>query len=129
MAYATVEDVQARITREMTEAEQSVCATLLDDAATMIDAFAPDAQESAKTWVSIRMVVRAIGDGDMSGVPIGASQGSMSGLGYSQSWTLQSGAAGELYFSRVEKKMLGIGNSIGSYSPIEELAPKVTTND
>ena len=75
------------------------------------------------------MVVRAIGDGDMSGVPIGASQGSMSGLGYSQSWTLQSGAAGELYFSRVEKKMLGIGNSIGSYSPIEELAPKVTTND
>ena len=33
MAYATVADVQARMTREMSEDEQAVCSTLLDDAA------------------------------------------------------------------------------------------------
>jgi hypothetical protein len=49
----------------------------------------------------------------------------MSALGYSQSWTLSGGATGELYLSKLEKSMLGlgtIGNSIGSYSPVQELA-------
>ena len=68
------------------------------------------------------MVVRAIGDGTDAGVPMGATQGSMSALGYSQSWTLGSGAAaGELYLSRTEKQILGGGSSIGSYSPVQEL--------
>ena len=125
MAYATVEDVQARMTREMTEAEESVCATLLDDAAIVIDAFAPDASVDAKKVVSCRMVERAIGDGDTTGVPIGATQGSMSGLGYSQSWTLAGGATGEIYLTKLERQLLGLGNRIGSYSPVEELVPKV----
>ena len=55
------------------------------------------------------------------GVPIGATQGSVAGLGYSQSWTIGSGAAGEMYLSKVDKKLLGSGNRIGSYSPVEEL--------
>lgn len=67
------------------------------------------------------MVIRTLGDGDTVGVPVGASQGSMSALGYSQSWTIGSGTTGELYISKTEKKMLGAGNAIGSYSPIEEL--------
>lgn len=125
MAYATVEDVQARMTREMNEAEESVCATLLDDAAIVIDAFAPDASADAKKVVSCRMVERAIGDGDTTGVPIGATQGSMSGLGYSQSWTLAGGATGEIYLTKLERQLLGLGNRIGSYSPVEELVPIV----
>lgn len=122
-AYATVSDVQARMTRQMSESEQTICSTLLLDAAVIIDAYARSASADAKKVVSCRMVMRAMGDGNSnSGVPMGATQGSMSGLGYSQSWTISNGSSGELYLSRLEKKMLGSGNSIGSYSPVEEMA-------
>lgn len=123
MAYATVEDVQARMTRDMTTDEQAVCTTLLDDAAVIIDAFNTNASVDVKLTVSCRMVIRSLGDGEPSGVPLGASQGSMSGLGYVNSWTMISGgSAGELYLSKLEKQMLGSGNHIGSYSPVQELA-------
>ena len=63
-----------------------------------------------------------MGDGESSGVPMGATQGSMSGLGYSQSWTMGSnGSAGELYLAKLEKQMLGYGNKIGSHSPLEDM--------
>lgn len=121
MAYATVEDVQARMTRELSEQEQAVATNLLDDAALMIDQYAKNAEEVNKKVVSCRMVIRAIGDGSMS-VPVGATQGSMSGLGYSQSWTVSNGSAGELYLSKGDKLLLGGSSKIGSYSPVEELA-------
>ena len=124
MAYATYEDVQARMSRTMTESEQAICTTLLDDAAVIIDSYGSLASDDVKKVVSCRMVIRAIGDGESGGVPIGATQGSMSGLGYSQSWTISAGSVGELYLSKLDKKMLGIGNSIGSRSPIEDLVPK-----
>ncbi len=125
MTYATVEQVQARMTRTMSESEQAVCEALLDDAAVVIDSFAACADEDVKALVSCRMVIRALGDGTSGAAPVGATQGSMSALGYSQSWTLSGGATGELYLSKLEKSMLGlgtIGNSIGSYSPVQELA-------
>lgn len=122
MAYATVEDVQAGMIHQMSEAEQSVCETLLDRVAVLIDAYKADASADAKNVVSAQAVARAIGDGD-SGIPTGATQGSMSALGYSQSWTMGSGASvGELYLTRKDLKILGAGNAIGSYSPTEELA-------
>ena len=127
MAYATVSDVQARMTRQMSIAEQSVCSNLLDDAAVIIDAYNSEADAEAKKLVSVRMVTRAMGDGTDAGIPMGATQGSMSALGYSQSWTIGAGAAGELYFGKLEKKLLGYGNIIGSYSPTQELVP--TTED
>ena len=121
MAYATVQDVQDRMTRTMSEAEQAMSATELDDAAVIIDAFAKDASADAKKIVSCRMVIRQLGDGG-DGIPIGASQGSMSGLGYSQSWTVGSGgASGEMYLSKLDKQLLGVGNRIGSHSPVERL--------
>ena len=120
MAYATVTDVQARMTRTLSSSEQNVCATLLDDAAVLIDAFRKTASDDAKKVVSCRIVIRAMGDGtDIA--PMGASQGSMSGLGYSQSWTMASGGSvGELYLSKTDKQILGAGNLIGSYSPIQD---------
>lgn len=124
MAYATYEDVQARINRTLSESEQAVCTTLLDDAAIIIDSFNSEATEDIKKIVSCRMVVRAIGDGESGGIPVGANQGSMSGLGYSQSWTITAGSTGELYLAKLEKQLLGKGNAIGSYSPVEELALK-----
>lgn len=122
MAYATVEDVQARMSRTMSESEQAICSTMLDDAAVIIDAYNADASTDAKKLVSCRVVIRQLGDGETSGVPIGATQGSMSGLGYSQSWTVAGGTTGEGYLSKLDKKLLGCGNKIGSASPVEELA-------
>ena len=123
MAYATYEDVQARMTRTLSEDEQAVCTTLLDDAAVIIDTYNSSASDDIKKVVSCRMVIRAIGDGDV-GVPVGATQGSQSGLGYSQSWTISAGSVGELYLAKLDKQMLGVGNRIGSYSPVENLVPK-----
>lgn len=122
--YATVEDVQARIARDLSADEKTVCSALLADAGAMIDAIAPCARPDAKALVSCRMVLRALGDGNPAGVPMGATQGSMSGLGYSQSWTIGSGgSAGELYLAKLDRQMLGLGNAVGSYSPVQELAP------
>lgn len=121
MAYASVEDVQARMNRELSESEQMLCATLLDDAAIIIDAYNAAASENIKQVVSCRMVIRQLGDGTDIGVPIGATQGSMSGLGYSQSWTVSNGSTGEMYLSKLDKKLLGVGDRIGSYSPVQEL--------
>ena len=55
---------------------------------------------------------------------MGATQGSLSALGYSQSWTMGSGgSAGELYIGKTDRQLLGLGNAIGSYSPVQELVP------
>lgn len=120
-SYATVEDVQTRMTRAMSTSEQTMCETLLEDASVIIDSYNADADADKKLIVACRMVVRQLGDGESIGIPIGATQGSMSGLGYSQSWTVSNGSTGEMYLSKLDKKLLGVGNRIGSYSPVQEL--------
>lgn len=120
MAYATLQDVENRITRTLSADEETVATNLLDDAAVIIDAYNVNATAAAKLTVSCRMVIRALGDGEMSGIPLGASQGSMSGLSYAQSWTLGAGGSvGELYLSKQDRDILGRANSIGSYSPVQ----------
>ena len=122
-AYATISDINGRITRTLSSTEQTVCTNLLDDVAVLIDAYNANASADAKKIVSCNAVIRALGNGDTD-IPIGATQGSMSALGYSQSWTISSGGTvSELYLYRTDKKLLGVGNKIGSYSPIQELAP------
>ena len=120
-AYATTTDVQGRMTRTLSEGETTVVANLLDDAAVLIDSYNAAASSDAKMIVSCRMVIRAIGDGS-SDVPIGATQGTMAAMGYSQSWTMGANSSvGQLYLDRTDKQMLGGGAKIGSYSPVEEL--------
>ena len=121
-SYATTSDVQARLAWTMDTTQQNICSNLLEDASVMIDAVALSASADIKQLVSIRMVMRALGDGNVSGVPMGATQGSQSALGYTQSWTISNGGSGELYLSKTEKNLLGIGKKIGSYSPVQELA-------
>lgn len=124
MSYATYTDVQARMSRDMTADEQALCTTLLDDAGVIIDTFNKNADDGVKLVVSCRMVIRALGVDDT--VPMGATQGSMSALGYSQSWTIGAGGSvGELYLSKLDKQMLGYGNRIGSYSPVQELVGSI----
>ena len=124
--YATVADVEARLGREMSASEESACSVLLEDAAVMIDSVAPAADAEAKKVVSCRMVIRGMpADDSGSQVPVGATQGSMSALGYSQSWTFgSSGGTGELYLGKTDRQLLGLGNCIGSRSPTEDLVPQ-----
>lgn len=120
MAYATCTDVEKRLHRELSTKETEVCITLLDDSAIVIDNYNSNASDDAKKTVSCRMVIRAIGNREDT-VPIGATQGTMSALGYSQSWTMSNGSVGELYLSKQDKMFLGVNNSIGSHSPLEDL--------
>lgn len=115
MAYATINDVEAGF-RVLTTDERAVAGSMLDEAALIIDSYGADADEDVKKLVSCRMVRRALGS---NSVPIGATQGSESALGYSQSWTLGGGSSGELYVSKLEKKLIGAGNRIASRSPLE----------
>lgn len=126
--YATVSDVEAGF-RDLTTEEEETCSALLDEAAVIIDAYNINAADDVKKVVSCRMVRRALGEADGSqSFPLGTTQGSVSAGGYSQSWTIGSGGTtGELYLGRLEKKLLGIGNKIGSYSPLEEKV--VSLND
>lgn len=120
MAYATIDDVKARTTRDYTETDETVMAALLDDAAVMIDATGTTAGDDEKKVVSCRMVIRAMGDsGGGYGVPVGASQGSMTAGPYTQSWTMGTGSSGELYLGKADKALLGLGNRIGARSPLE----------
>lgn len=119
MAYATVSEVEAGF-RPLDTDEQALCSQLLDEAAIIIDAYNADADVAIKDLVSCRMVRRAIGDG-MQTLPLGSTQGSIAAGGYSQSWTVGGGTSGELYISRSERRMLGVGNKIGSKSPTEDL--------
>lgn len=125
MSYATVNDVQVRMLRKMSTDELDLCKKLLEDADVIIDVFAKKAKEDAKKVVSCRMVMRVLGDGEDTGVPVGANQGTQSALGYSQTWSFPTtGSSGELYLSKLEKQILRSGNSIGSYSPVQELVPE-----
>lgn len=123
MAYATYEDVQTRLGRTFSETEQTTCTSLLNRAALMIDSYsaAADKSDDIKKEVSVNTVSRVMANSEMD-IPVGASQGSMSGIGYAQSWTISSGGSvGNLYFDRADRKLLGIGNQIGSYSPVQEM--------
>ena len=125
MAYAKVSDVKNRMARSLSAKEETIATNLLDDVAILIDAFNANASADAQKVVSCNAVIRALGNGDTD-IPIGATQGSMSALGYSQSWTVGSGGSvSELYLSKTDKKYLGVGNAIGSYSPVQELVPTV----
>lgn len=117
--YATASDVAAGF-RELTETEQERCKDMLNEAAVIIDSCAKTASDDVKRVVSCRMVRRQLSTEDA--FPAGATQGTQSALGYSQSWTFGSGgASGELYLSKLEKKLLGVGNRLGSSSPVEGL--------
>lgn len=121
MTYATVKQVEAGF-RELTGEEQTLCAVLLDEAAIIIDNYNVNAPAEAKQLVSCRMVRRQLGDGaTASQFPMGSTQGTVTAMGYSQSWTIGSGSSGELYLAKLEKRLLGCGNKIGAHSVLEDM--------
>ena len=121
MIYASVELVEAGF-RTLTDEERSVCEALLEEAGVIIDAYNVNAPTDAKTVVSCRIIRRALGSGAGASVPIGATQGTMTAGPYTQSWTMSSGSTGELYLSRLDKTLLGVGNKIGYTNPFQEVS-------
>lgn len=122
MIYANFKDVEAGF-RRLSEEEKEKCESLLAEAGIVIDAYNLEADENVKRLVSCRMVRRLLGDSSENALafPVGSTQGTASALGYSQSWTMSGGSTGELYLSRLEKKLLGVGDRIGAHSPVEDL--------
>lgn len=125
MAYATYEDVQER--KELGKFNPTSVTTLLEDAAIIVDAYNKNALDDVKKVVSCNMVIRAIESSD-EGVPIGTTQATTSALGYSQSWTNSNGS-GELYLTKLDKKILGVGNRIGYFNPYSDLMQEEEAND
>lgn len=118
--YATYTDVQKRLGRTFDASEKDICDILLERAALEIDSYNDQASADVKKSVSVEAVARAMNE--TSDVPMGASQGSMSALGYSQSWTMPSGGSvGSVYLSKSDKRLLGVGNSIGASNPLSSL--------
>ena len=116
MSYAELQDVEAGF--------RGRCTALLSEAALIIDTYNADADADRKRLVSCRMVRRQFGEddsGDAVTFPMGATQGNDTALGYSQSWTMSGGSTGELYLSKLEKKLLGVGSKLGAHSPLEDL--------
>ena len=123
MIYAEPADVEAGF-RTLSQEEWLRCTALLGEAAVIIDAYNANAGEDAKRLVSCRMVRRQLGMDDSEGgvsFPMGATQGTATALGYSQSWTMSGGSSGELYLSKLEKKLLGVGSKLGAHSPVEDM--------
>ena len=123
MVYAQLQDVEAGF-RILSDEERSRCTALLSEAAIIIDNYNADADPECKLLVSCRMVRRQLGEdgsGDAVTFPMGATQGTATALGYSQSWTMSGGSSGELYLSKLEKKLLGVGSRLGARSPLEDL--------
>ena len=116
MVYATFEDI---VRKPVETSEMERCEALLEDAGIIIDAFNAKAAAESKRFVSCNMVIRVLGSGD-EGVPIGTTQATASALGYSQSWTNANGS-GELYLTKLDKKILGTGNRIGYTDPYQDL--------
>lgn len=119
MAFAVVSDIEARW-RDLTTAEDSRAAVLIDDASAMLSALVdvdPDDSEQAELLKAVccTMVIRAMSatESDLFGV----TQTSMTAGPYSQS-TSYLNPSGDMYLTKLEKRLLGItAGYIGALEP------------
>lgn len=116
--YVTVEEIENGY-RKLSDDESRLCTDLIAEASTLIDAYALSADEGIKKIVAKRMIRRAIASSGAGTVPFGSNGGTVSAMGYSQSFTM-TGTVGEVYLSRAEKNMLGSKARIGFSSSLEE---------
>ena len=110
MIYASIEDIWKRKGTDISDTDYVTA--LLEDAAIIIDAYNRNATDEAKKLVSCNMVIRTLGSRE-EGVPIGTTQTTTTAMVYSQTWTNANGS-GELYLTKLDKKILGVGNHHGT---------------
>lgn len=118
MAYATLEDIEAR-RGALDPDDREKAAALLDDAAVILDALVvidgTEEQEALLNLVSCNMVIRAL-----STTPDAYGVSSLSTTAGVYSESLQySNPSGDMYLTKLEKRLLGITTSyIGYIRPI-----------
>lgn len=121
MSYATIEDLEARY-GELSSELEGRATVLLDDAATIIDAYVT-ADTTDERWlararlVSCAMVNRALQASESDAY--GVSQATMTAGSYSQS-TSYANPSGDMYLTATEKRTLSIGAPY-----IGELPPQI----
>lgn len=119
MAYATVSDIEARW-RALSADEQAQATVLLDDAAAMLSRLVEvdetdEGQAELLKVVSCSMVIRSMSQ--TASELFGVSQSSITAGVYSQS-TSYANPSGDMYLTRMEKRLLGISSGyIGSIRP------------
>ena len=111
MAFATVDDLAARMGRELTETEEAQASVLLDDAAAMLMALVsidPDNEVQAANLkrVSCAMVQRAMMVGSGGGYGVTEATATMGPFTQRVNYANPSG---DLYVTKAERASLGIG--------------------
>ena len=125
MAFATYTDVEARW-RTLTAAEQAKANTLLDDASnvlsTLVTVDATDEQQAKiLKQVCCSMVIRSMVAGASDAFGVEELQATMGPFSQTAQF---SNPNGDLYLTKLERKLLGIGGGKGrilypSYGPIQ----------
>lgn len=118
MAFATVQDLESRW-RELTEDEAERAEVLLDDAAVYLSALVvvdaeDEQQQEALKIVSCNIVRRMM---NVSDDLYGVSDATMTADIYSQRYTF-AGGGGNMYITKPEKRMLGIGGTLTNIRPV-----------
>ena len=115
MAHADVSDIEVRMQRTFTEAESASVQSLIDGASAVLDKLVnyddTAEQQQLLNFVCVNMVCRAVSA--MGFDVLGASQASMTAGAYTQSFSFGT-PSGDLYLTKLEKRLLGIGGYIGS---------------
>ena len=120
MVLAEVSDVEARW-HTLSTSDRQRAGVLIGDASAMLGALvdidvADESQLQRLNIVCCNMVIRAMSASESESY--GASNMSMTAGPYTQSWTYAN-PSGDMYVTKAEKHMLGIGASrIGSIRPM-----------
>lgn len=120
MKFAQVSDLEARW-RTLSEAEQDQADVLLEDASAILASMVEipehdDGYPELLSIVTCNMVQRAMSS--TAADTYGVTQASMTAGPYTQSWSY-SNPSGDMYLTKMEKKMLGITSGyIGSIRPM-----------
>lgn len=118
MAFADVSDLESRW-RELSTDEEARANVLLGDASVMLSALvnvdSSDYEQSEiLKMVCCNMVIRSMSA--TAADSFGVSQTSITAGPYTQSFSY-SNPSGDLYLTRLEKRLLGIGGKIGIARP------------
>lgn len=115
MTYASVEDVEVRLNRTFGSGESAQCEALLEDATNMLDEMVDvdvsDQHQRALLRIACaNMVTRSLAAAVSESVGVGEARYEMGPFAQTVNFANPSG---DLYLTKNEKRMLGVGGSRG----------------
>lgn len=127
MAYATVEDVQARLNRPLTTVEEGMAETLLEDVEAILRSRILDLDERAEDPDYLALVVQVEANAVLRVIrnPSGYRQETDGNYSYTVSAAV---ASGHLFVMDSEWNLLGVSKGAFTITPHLETAPAVPLN-